>query len=173
LPSGEFALLPKSSLQVAGVERINMPKLVSSIDIRRSTEDVFEYTSNLKNEMEWNPNLILVERISTGPQGVGTRFSAKWRGRPPMTVEYTCFDRPRMFETLGVGKGMDATFRAEASPQGDGTHFTVTMDLRLKGFMRLVSPVIQIAMQRQERRLLGNLKSCLKQGEEFGISDSG
>jgi hypothetical protein len=171
LPSREAAL-PESSLQVAGVERTNMPKLVSSIDIRRSTEDVFDYTSDLKNEMEWNPNLISVERISTGPKGVGTRFSARWRGRPPMTVEYTRIDRPRMFETLGVGKGMHATFRAEASPQGDGTHFTVTMDLHMKGLMRLMSPVTQIAMQRQEERLLRNPKSCLEQGEEFGISDS-
>jgi polyketide cyclase/dehydrase/lipid transport protein len=144
------------------VERLNMPKLVNSVDIRRSAEDVFDYTSNLKNEMEWNPNLISVEPPSVGPVGVGTRLTAKWRGRPPMTIEYTRFDRPRIFETVGKGKGMDAMFRAEVSTQGDGTHFTVTMDLHPKGLMRLMSPVIQMAMQRQEKRLLGNLRSRLE-----------
>jgi hypothetical protein len=151
---------------------MNLPKLVNSVDIRRSAEDVFDYTSNLRNEMEWNQNLVSVERISAGPLGVGTRFIAEWRGRPPMTVEYTRFDRPRIFETLGAGKGINAMFRAEVSPRGDGTHFTVTMDLRLKRLMRLMSPVIQMAMQRQEKRLLGNLKSCIEQGGKFGISDT-
>ena len=141
-----------------------MPHLVNSVDIRRPVEEVFDYVSDLQNELEWNPNLTSIERLSSGPLGVGTRFAAKWRGSPPLTIQVTRFERPRVFEAFMAGKGMDGTFRAEFSPLGDGTHATVAMDSHLTGLMRLMSPVIGRALQRQEERNLANVKSRLERG---------
>ncbi len=48
-----------------------------------TAEQAFEFLSDLRNELKWNPaECESVEKITDGPVGLGTRFRAKWKGAP-------------------------------------------------------------------------------------------
>jgi hypothetical protein len=59
--------------------------------IRRPPQDVFDYCS----ELQWNPKVNYVEKLTDGPVRVGTRYRARWANSGPTAVEVVQFDRPR------------------------------------------------------------------------------
>jgi hypothetical protein len=67
--------------------------------IRRPSEDVFEFCSDLRSELQWNPKVKYVEKITDGPVEVGTRYRAQWSNSGPTTVVVVQFHRPRRWET--------------------------------------------------------------------------
>ena len=67
----------------------------NSIEIARTPEDVFDYLSDLGNEVRWNPDCVSMEQLTDGPVGVGTRFRAKWKQGPVIFPEVTAYERPR------------------------------------------------------------------------------
>jgi uncharacterized protein YndB with AHSA1/START domain len=137
--------------------------LVNSVLIRRSIEEVFDYCSDLENELQWNPNgLVSLEALSSRPIEVGTKYVAHWKGSPPMTCEYTRIERPGVWEVYAAGKGMGAAFRGQVTGQGDETRLTVTMALRPQGLLRLLAPIIRGEFQRGEVKNLANVKAQME-----------
>lgn len=136
--------------------------LVNSVLIRRSIEEVFDYCSDLENERQWNPNLVSLEALSSRPIVVGTKYVALWKGGPPVTCEYTRIERPGVWEVYGTGKGMNIAFRGQVTRQGDDTRLTVTMDLRPRGLLRLLAPIIKGVFQRNEVKNLANIKAKME-----------
>ena len=61
--------------------------------IRRSPEEVFDFCSDLRSELRWNPKAKYVEKLTDGPVGVGTRYRARWANSGPTTVEVVQFDQ--------------------------------------------------------------------------------
>jgi len=50
----------------------------AATEIRRPAEVVFGYCSDHANEIEWNPEMRRVAKISDGPVGVGTRYEMEF-----------------------------------------------------------------------------------------------
>ena len=63
----------------------------NTIEIARTQEAVFDYLVDLGNEVDWNPDCVSVEKLTTGPVGVGTRFRAKWKQGPVIETQCTRF----------------------------------------------------------------------------------
>jgi hypothetical protein len=138
-------------------------RLVNSILIKRSVEEVFDYCSDLDNELKWNPGgLLSLEALTPRPIVVGTKFLALWKGSPPMTCEYTRIKRPVDWEVYASGKGMDVAFSGQVTRQGDETCLTITMDLHPRGLLRLIAPVIKGSFQRNEVKNLANIKAAME-----------
>ena len=138
-------------------------KLVNSILIQQSVEEVFDYCSDLENELKWNPDgLLSLKALTPRPIVVGTKFLALWKGSPPMTCEYTRIKRPVDWEVYASGKGMDVTFHGEVTNQGSGTRLTVTMNLIPQGFLRLLTPILQHSFQRGEVKNLASIKAHME-----------
>ena len=55
-----------------------MTVIESTVLIQRPPEEVFDYLSDPRNELEWNPKVRVMEKLTDGPVGVGTKFRAKW-----------------------------------------------------------------------------------------------
>jgi hypothetical protein len=137
--------------------------LVNSVLIRRSLEEVFDYCSDLENELKWNPDgLLSLEALTPRPIVVGTKFLALWKGSPPLTCEYTYIKRPVEWEVYSSGKGMDVAFRGEVAKQGSETRLTVTMNLLPRGFLRLLMPIIKRSFQRNEVKNLASIKTHME-----------
>ena len=134
-------------------------KLVNSVLIQRSVEEVFDYCSDLENELKWNPDgLLSLQALTPRPLGVGTKFLALWKGSPPMTCEYTHIKRPVDWEIYASANSMDVAFRGEVTKQGSGAQLTITMILIPQGFLRLLSPVLRRSFQRGEEKNLASIK---------------
>jgi hypothetical protein len=51
--------------------------------IHRPAQDVFDYCSDLRSELQWNPKVKYVQKLTEGPVGVGTRYRAQWSNSGP------------------------------------------------------------------------------------------
>ena len=72
-----------------------MTVISNSVEIRCTTEQAFDYLSDHRSELEWNPGIESIEKLTDGPVGLGTRYLAKWKSAPKaVEVETTAFDRP-------------------------------------------------------------------------------
>jgi uncharacterized protein YndB with AHSA1/START domain len=74
-----------------------MVTIEGSTTIARPVEDVFDFVVDERNEPMYNPKMTRVVKLTPGPIGAGTRWSATVdsRGRPmPSEVEVTDYVRP-------------------------------------------------------------------------------
>lgn len=131
--------------------------------IRRSPEDVFDFCSDLRNELEWNPSARSIEKLTDGPVGVGTRYRAQWSNTGPVMVEVVRFDPPRTWETRSRARGLRVKFRGTVEPTASGARYVVHLDLQPRGLAMLYAPLALVAMRRQDienmRRIRERLES--------------
>lgn len=138
-------------------------QLVNSILIKRTVEEVFDYCSDLENELKWNPDgLLSLEALTPRPIVVGTKYLALWKGSPHMTCEYTRIKRPVDWDVYASGKGMDVAFSGQVTRQGDEACLTITMKLHPRGFLWLIAPVIKSSFQRNEVKNLASIKAAME-----------
>jgi len=141
-----------------------MSTLAYSIEtvIRRSPEDVFEFCSDLRSELQWNPRVKYVEKLTDGPVGVGTRYRARWSNSGPTAVEVMRFHRPHLWETNAEARGMGVRFRGTVGDAAPGARYTVYLELHPKGLARLVAPLALLAMRRQDQQHMHRIREALE-----------
>jgi uncharacterized protein YndB with AHSA1/START domain len=139
-----------------------MAVLVNSVEIEAPAEIVFDYASDLSNELEWGEPVRIVQ-LTEGPPGVGSRFDAEWKGGGPVEVEYVAFDRPRRWKALGRSRKMDVNLAGSVEALTPSrARFTATMELVPHGWFRLLLPLLRMAMQKTEVKNLAALKSTIE-----------
>jgi uncharacterized protein YndB with AHSA1/START domain len=134
----------------------------NAIDIARSPGDVFDYCTDLTREPEWNPKAKRVEKITDGPIGVGTRYEAEFLQGSPMTIELVRFERPVEWESLGRSRRLDAKGEGRVSATEEGARLVMRMELKPKGTLRVLLPVLGRFMHKQEQRNLAAIKEALE-----------
>jgi uncharacterized protein YndB with AHSA1/START domain len=134
----------------------------TEIVIRRPPEEVFEFCSDLRSELRWNPKAKYVEKLTDGPVGVGTRYRARWATSGPTTVEIVAFDRPRSWETTTTARGMDIWFHGAVTKAGPGARYTADLALHPRGLAWLVAPLALLAMRRQDQQHMHRIREALE-----------
>jgi uncharacterized protein YndB with AHSA1/START domain len=130
--------------------------------IRRPPEDVFEFCSDLRSELRWNPKARYVEQLTDGPVGVGTRYRAQWANSGPTAVEVVRFDRPRRWETHATARGMAIRFQGTVTDAAPGTRDIAYLELHPKGLAWLVAPLALLAMQHQDQKNMRRIREALE-----------
>jgi hypothetical protein len=134
----------------------------TEVVIRRPPEDIFDYCSDLRSELQWNPKAKYVEKLTHGPVGVGTRYRARWANSGPTAVEVAQFERPRRWETRARARGMSIRFRGTVTDAGPGARYTASLELHPKGLAWLVAPLALVAMRRQDQRNMHRIREALE-----------
>ena len=129
--------------------------------IRCTPEQAFDYLSDMRNELDWNPSAQSVEKLTEGPVGVGTRFRAKWKGGPPVEVTIVGFDRPVAWEAHNGGP-LEVIFHAGLEPVAEGTELSVDFDARPHGLFRLVFPLFLLKLRRDEKANMTHIREALE-----------
>ena len=130
--------------------------------IRRSPEDVFEFCSDLRSELQWNPKVKHVEKVTDGPVGVGTRYRAQWSNSGPTTVQVVAFDRPRSWETHATARGMRIWFRGTVTDAASGSRYIASLELLPRRLAWLVAPLALLAMRRQDQKNMDRIRQALE-----------
>jgi hypothetical protein len=79
-----------------------------------------------------------------------------------MLIECTGYDRPTLFATTTTMKQADISYTLSFEPAAAGTRMRWSGQVRPKGALRLLGPVITGIGIRQERRIWTSLKSHLE-----------
>ena len=148
-----------------GRKTLHMVNIEGEIVINRPVEEVFDVVADERNEPHYNPRLLWVEKISSGPIGRGTRFRAatKTMGRPiEMTIEFTEFERPRRLESSTHMPTMKIQGTLTFDPVPEGTRMRWSWALQPHGVLRLLGPLITRMGQRQEEAIWAGLKRFME-----------
>lgn len=140
-------------------------RVAGQIVIHRPVEEVFDFVADERNEPRYNPRMLHVEQTSTGPVGLGTRFSAEMRstGRTVgMTIENTGYERPRRLAVKTHLSNMDIEGNLNFDSVAEGTRMRWLWDLKPHGALRLMTPLIAPMGRRQEQTIWTNLKRVLE-----------
>lgn len=138
-----------------------MPVISNSVFIRCSAGDAFDYLSDLRGELEWNPDCQVMEKLTDGPIGVGTRYRAKWKGSPYVEVETVSFDRPHSWKMHTSGS-LEINFSARLTPASEGTTLSVDFEPIPHSWFKLVFPLFLILIRRQERANMRRIRDALE-----------
>ena len=148
---------------------MNAAVVENEVEIRRSPEEVFDYTTDLTREHEWNPKTRRVDKLTEGQIGAGTRFEATFLKGDPMTIEVVRLERPRVWESVGRSRRIEATTQGTVTATHDGARLTMRMELRPRHVPRALLPLLARYMHRQQERNLNAIKALL---EDSAFPDS-
>jgi uncharacterized protein YndB with AHSA1/START domain len=128
----------------------------------RSPEEVFDFLADAANEPTWNPDVISVEQVSSGPVGVGSTRRGEYRhiGRIESTV--VDYDRPRRLAFRAVGRQAELTlaFQFDDAP-GGGTRMRVRGSLSLRGPLRFAEGALRGTVSQQYAERARAIKRAL------------
>jgi hypothetical protein len=142
-----------------------MVRIQGSTIIARPVEEVFDFVADERNEPRYNPRMVRADKITPGPVGNGTRWSAtvRSRGRPlNVEIEVTDYSRPRR---LGSTTNLwTAQIRGALTFEPDtvGTRMTWAWELRPRGVLKVMKPVLGYLGRRQEAAIWAGLKRYLE-----------
>jgi hypothetical protein len=135
------------------------------IIIARPVEAVFDAVADERTEPRYNPRIRNVELLTPEPLGTGTRFRAEavtGSRVTPMTIQFTCYDRPHRLGSTTRMAAMDIDYRLVLEPLGTGTRMRWSFDLYPHGPMRALRPLLEAMGRQQERRNWAALANYLE-----------
>lgn len=133
----------------------------NSVVIQCRPDEAFDYLSDHRAELEWNPKCQVMEKLTEGPVGLGTKYRAKWTGSPYVELEMVAFERPHTW-TMHNGGAIEVTFTATVEGVTEGTRLSVEFEPRPHGLFRLVYPLFLLAIRRGERRNMDHIRDALE-----------
>ena len=145
-----------------------MVRIEGSTVIARSLETVFDCVADERNEPKYNPRMLSVEKLTPGAIGPGTRWAAtiESRGHPlGMTLEVTDYQRPRRLASTTAMPTAEVRGVVRFEPHPVGTRMSWTWDLRPKGVMKVLTPLIARLGRRQEEEIWAGLKQYLESSD--------
>src|SRR5215207_1716282 len=86
------------------------------IEIAASAEKVFDFVVDVRNEPEWNPQMLHAEMLTPEPIGVGTRFRVTFgRGVGEALIEDISIDRPRSWRQLAGQRRLTSLVKGKST----------------------------------------------------------
>jgi carbon monoxide dehydrogenase subunit G len=139
-------------------------KVEREISIARPPGEVFSYVADIRNDPSWHTDVLEVDS-STDAVGVGTVFEVKLKpsmGVTGGTMTVSRLEPERLVEFRGQIGRMAPTVTNLFEPDGQGTSVVRRVEMDPPGLMRLMSPMIQRKIGRDNERFLANLKRVLE-----------
>lgn len=144
-----------------------MVRISGDTSIARPPVVVFDVVADERNR--YDPSIRHAELLTEGPIGVGTRFrsvSGSVRRAVEMAVEITGYDRPHRLASTTRTASMDIDSTLVFEPAGPGTRMHWSSQLRPRGFVKLLTPLLALIGRRRMRRVWHALKMHLEQQPE-------
>ena len=143
-----------------------MAVIENEVRLERSPEVVFDYFSDPRSELEWNPKVRVMEKTTDGDIGVGTRFKAKWTKSPVVELEILRFERPHGW-TYRNGGAIEVTLdiNLESLSSGAATLLRSCFDATPHGPMRLIFPLLLSSLRREEANNMLLVKERIERQE--------
>jgi uncharacterized protein YndB with AHSA1/START domain len=138
-----------------------------NIVINRPPADVFAFFRDKDQHPRGDSSPVTVlEKTTSGPYGVGTRYREVVRMLPFMEgeilSEITRFEPPAHLEEKWWSSGMEGELAYHFESTGESTRLTQRETLRPKGLLKLFSPMIKLMFGRAATNRLAIIKEYLE-----------
>ena len=136
-----------------------------TIVINRPIEEAFGFLTNLENDIKWRSEWIETRNTSGGALGVGATFrlTGEFLGRRVPTVyEVIEYEPSQVAAWKTVSGSLPLTFRRSFERVESGTHFTIKYELEVRGFFKLVMPLLAGPVKRQHEGDLRKVKELIE-----------
>ncbi len=140
-----------------------MSVISNSVVVRCTPEEAFDYLSDHRSELEWNPTCQVMEKITNGPVGAGTKYRAKWRLSPVVELEILEYDRPRGWKVHNGG-ALEVTMTTRVEPTREGTRLFTRFDVRPHGPLKLIFPIMLRMLRAGEKANMTHIREALERG---------
>ena len=118
----------------------------ATIDSRRGPAETFDFLATFSNAARWDPGVLAGEQLDPGPVRLGTRFRlvVPFLGRRlPLTYVVTRYSAEGMIALEAVSRLLRLVDWIKVAAQGDGATVSYDADVRLRGPLRLLDPLLQ------------------------------
>ncbi|MBI4953982.1 MAG: SRPBCC family protein [Myxococcales bacterium] len=142
-----------------------MTRIAGEIVIQRPVDEVFDFVADQRHEPEFNPAMVRSELVSNEPIGLGATFRAavkSFGGTLDMTIEYTEFDRPSRLSSRTLMASAETEGTLTFEPLGEATRMRWRWDVKPRGLLKLMTPLVGWMGRRQEKAIWGGLKRRLE-----------
>jgi uncharacterized protein YndB with AHSA1/START domain len=145
-----------------------------STEIDRPVSEVFAFLADMRNHpQEERTKVLLVEKTTPGPIGLGTRFREVVQMLPLVRVEMisevTEYDPGERVAFAWSGGGMEGVLTLSFTARDGGTSLALRETIRTRGLTKLAEPQLHRAFKDTLAKRLEGLKSVLEH-EEAGHS---
>jgi len=143
-----------------------MIKVEVSVIIHRPLTEVFAILSNVENNMRWRTGMIAVEKISTGPIGVGTTYrmiNSIFGRRIDGEAVVSEYELNQKYATVNKS-GLPIETKRTFEPVNGGTKVTFAVKTELRGFFNFAKPVLERIGKRRLESDAAKAKALIEAG---------
>jgi len=140
-------------------------RIEEGIEINCPVDKAFAFTTNAGNWNKWQVIIPEAEQTSPGPVGVGTTFRGTNRmmGRTMQwTASTTEYEPPKKFGKKITSGSVLIEQHNTYVPTERGLKFTIAYNVKVNGFLKLISPIMVSTMRKELKKSLVNLKQILE-----------
>ncbi len=134
------------------------------IEVPTSVPETFAYVADFTTAADWDPGIVSSTRTS-GDGGLGTAYAveASFRGKTlPFTYVVTEHEPDRRLVLHGEGaKATSEDVIVFEATDAGGTRITYGADLRFKGVLRVVEPLMGGSIRAMGAKALAGLREAL------------
>ena len=133
------------------------------IEIAAPAEKVFDFVVDVRNEPQWNAQMLNAEMLTPEPIGVGTRFRVTFgRGVGEALIEDISISRPRSWAAVSRSRALDVLSEGQIDRTANGSRLVIRMRLRPRGSLRILNPALGVFMHRALDQDLRRVKALLE-----------
>ena len=143
-----------------------MIQIESSTQVNRPRDEIFDFITNVDNLAKWQASVVEARRLTQGQPRIGFQYEQRlkvgpWRFDAVCTVTDFKPNERYAFQMTSEGP-LDCDGRFDLQPVAGGTRLTMTGVARLKGFARLIRPLLGGELRRETRAELATIKLLLE-----------
>lgn len=127
-------------------------------------ETAFDFIADAMNETKWNPELKSIEKLSPGPVGNGTTFRGNYGQIGDLDFSIIEYRRPNVVTFKGANRKLDLFADFTFKDAAGGCEMEVTITIEPKGFMKIITPILQGQMEKGMKVREEALRKALEQG---------
>jgi hypothetical protein len=139
-----------------------MALITHSQVINAGIDDTFATIVDGGNFAAWNPTIRSSRRLDGGEVGNGTRFEWDLRGFSKVVQELQEFSRPTRVRIVPHIKTLEGGHRFSLTAQGETTRVDHELEMRPKGVMLLLSPMMGMIGRKNLRDTANALQAHLE-----------
>lgn len=141
-----------------------MPTYTHTVDVNAPRSHVFAILDDVSRTPEWLPPATKLEKLSDGPNEVGTRLRYHFkqgRGTGQMEGQITARRPDEHLAMLYTDRMMDVAvdFVPAAGSTEGTTRLTHTIDISPRGVSKLFTPFINRSLPKQTKQAMDQLKT--------------